>query len=233
MRCADRNPSARTTMPLGWAASWWYIIPPSQPIRKARAPLPPRDPHRTPNSLPTLHSFLPGRRHPLQQLFPRPTMDARDASATVPPQDLLLSPGKAPASARATSSFQPQRVPRDGAQPPPVWPRTPRSRGLSRPILLRALRSSRGRLGPCRCLPRARPQERSRRPGCTSKCACRLPCRRFPQRARRPQRPKRVRRAQRLCHLSVRPRPMLGEDRRSRSAGPSSPLARQLGCDKV
>ena len=69
---------------------------------------------------------------PLQQLFSRPTIDARDASATVPPHDLLLSPGRAPALARATPSFQWRRVPRYEAQPPPAWLSPPRSRRLSR-----------------------------------------------------------------------------------------------------
>ena len=99
----------------------------------------------------------------LQQLFSRPTMDARDASATEPPYGLPLSPGRAPASARATPSFQHRRVPRGDAQPPRGMAEPAVLARLSRPTRSLGLRSSHGRFGPCRCPPGARPQARLRR----------------------------------------------------------------------
>ena len=137
-------------------------------------------PHANQTEPPTLHHHSPANFDtsfddedyiPLQQFSGQPTMYSPDDARAAHAYGQSLSPGRAPALARATLCFNRDAFPAVGHNRPPVWPSPPRSRGPSLPIRSQGLPPTYDRFGPCRCPPEVRSQKRFRRFRCTSKCA--------------------------------------------------------------
>ena len=139
VRCEDKSPCARITVPPGWAPSWPYISPRCHPIRKARPPVALTRTKPDPQSTPITSPNSPNC-PPITIKFPysNSSFDRKWTTARTSLQNLRTVCRRALVGLRRRPG-RPLRFNRDafraaGQKMPPVWPRPPRSRELSRPI---------------------------------------------------------------------------------------------------